>query len=323
MTLSRTGNKYSPSAMGTYSDCAARFWHERHDDGTGELPTDPVPAAVGSAVHDALMNAHRQLEGLWLAASMPSEADAEKLLRMEILKALRVKQLDPSEPMVASRLKKLDAGISLVVPEMFADLPRWAVEPETGLLVWSEAWLDHGPGVRAVELAPGYLATTRPDIIGIRRLNADHYRVVVKDYKARREPVNPAFDDGIIVRAIWALSEVRNPRCEWFLAGRGIIVDETTIDVETVNLMHGGTTDFVIRHTFSGASIDARSDRLVGLMDEMALVDDLPDSSQVLATPSALCKEWCPVLHRCATGRMHVRKYAGEEALEVRLAELP
>jgi len=322
MTLA-PGIKYSPSAMGTYSDCQARFWHERHDDGSGQLPTDPVPAAVGSALHDALMNSHRQIEGLYLAGNDPREMDAEQLLRMEILKALRANRLDPSEPQVESRLRATDAGISLVVREILGDMPRWAQNPVTGLLVWAEAWLDHGPSVAAVELAPGALVSTRPDIVGIRRVGNGSFRAVVKDYKSRREPVDPAFDDGIIVRAIWALTEIRNPRCHWFLAKRDITVDATAVDVETVNLMHGGTADFMIRHTFGAASLDAHRGRLIGLMDEMALVDNITDASQMLATPSALCRKWCPFLHRCGTGMMHVRKYASEATLETRLAELP
>ena len=37
--------------------------------------------------------------------------------------------------------------------------------------------------------------------------------------------VDPLFDSGILLRGIWALLEIEQPRCRWFLTGRGIEVD--------------------------------------------------------------------------------------------------
>ncbi|HUZ29984.1 MAG TPA: hypothetical protein VMU90_12125 [Solirubrobacteraceae bacterium] len=65
--------------------------------------------------------------------------------------------------------------------------------------LWVEPALDHGPGVPAVQLGQGLVCPTRPDVIGPRRNAHDPdgpARVVIIDYKLRRQVIHPAFDPG-------------------------------------------------------------------------------------------------------------------------------
>lgn len=282
---------------------------------------DPVPAAVGSAIHDALMNFERQMEAAYSSGQLPDENTAMDILVKLIDRALVRAQLDKSEPAVRARLKSAEAGLNVATREILTDMPRWAVTPGGVIAVWSEAWLDHGPGVPAVRLAPGFIVPTRADVIGIRAEDGG-LRPVVKDYKSRRDPVHPAFDDGIIIRAIWVMDELASPSCEWFAEAAIMTGKVGLIDVEVVNILKGGTNDSVIRHTLSAASLEEHRRRLIAVLEEMDAVACISDSSLVIATPGALCKEWCPFLHRCGPGQAHVRKYYGEGPLDERLAEL-
>jgi hypothetical protein len=313
---------YSPSAIDSYGDCQRQFWYGRNDDGSGRLPTDPLPAAVSSALHEALMDYHRQIEGLHLVGSLPDEAQAKAMLGGLLEKSLFRMHVDPADPAVQERLHKVQPGLERAAALTIQELPRWVVDGAVGLLVWPEARLDHGPGIRAVQLSSSVLVPTRPDIIGIRS-DGGTLRAVVKDYKAKSRVVHPAFDNGILVRAFWALSEIQAPRCEWFLAGRDLKVDPEAIDVETVNLMQAGTADFLIRDTLTAEILIRHRDRLVAVAEEMALIDAEVEDTAVPASPSGLCHDWCPFLHRCDVGQAYIRKYQGDGTLEARLAEVP
>jgi len=307
--------------MDNYNNCPVRHWFDRHDDGSGQLPTDPVPAEVSSAIHDALMNYHRDVEGVFLSGRRLDDQAAVSAINRHVKRALFEHRVDASIPAVVDRLKKATTGIERIAVSIANEIDSW-VQNGNDLLVWTEASLDHGPKVRAVELHESVLVPTRPDVIGIRRLGGGINRVVVRDYKAKSAIVDPAFDTGILVRALWAISELQNPRCRWFLAGRDLPLEHDIVDLETVNLMHSGSEDFIVRRLMPASMLVEHRDRLIDLAREMAEADACEEASQVPASPDHLCFNWCSHLHRCTVGQAHVRKYHGEEALTERLSVL-
>ncbi|HUZ27687.1 MAG TPA: hypothetical protein VMU90_00505 [Solirubrobacteraceae bacterium] len=189
-----------------------------------------------------------------------------------------------------------------------------------------EPVLDHGPGVAAVQLGSGLVCPTRPDVIGLRRSPGDPEgpaRVVIIDYKLRGQVVWPAWDTGLLVRAIWAFNELHRPRSRWFLAGWDLDVDREAVELEVLNLLHAGTEQAVLTHTLTLAEARAGRQRLLALAEELGRLDGCRDVDEVEATPGGLCRAWCPVLHRCPVGRAYVAHTAGSEALRRRLAERP
>lgn len=312
----------SASDLGTFGDCEARYYHGIQRYKEGLLPTDRIPADVSSAVHDALMVYHRAVEQAHLKGGLPPVDAAQDRLRAQIARQLGRKRLNAAYPEVADRLAKLASGIDRVAEVIVTDAPQWAVDPATGdLLVWEEAPLDHGPGIQAVELTPGFLVRTRPDVIGLRMVGQDRYRAVVRDFKARTEVVDPEYDDGILIRAIWVMLELENPRCRWFLGRRVVAVDTSGVDVETVNIMHAGGEEFLLKASLSERQLLIHRDRIVGTMVAMRQVQQAGSAEEVRASPNGRCQNWCPFLNRCQEGMAHVRKYCGEEVLEARLAE--
>jgi hypothetical protein len=105
--------------------------------------------------------------------------------------------------------------------------------------------------------------------------------------------------------------------------GRDLEVEADAIDVEVVNILHCGTPDFLVCDSLGVEALLLHRARLVKLAQEMALTQAVEDAGQVPASPSGLCRDWCPFLHRCSVGQAHVRKYQGEGAVEVRLVDLP
>ena len=310
--------RFSPSAMDTFRGCPARFWLERHPDaGSGVLPVDDTAALLGSALHAALMAYQRRLAQPGLAGD-----DALAVLRSLVRRALFGHHLEPSLPAVAERLRRAAPGLRRLALELPAEQPVWAEEGGHPL-VWVEPWLDHGPGQPAVELAPGVIAATRPDVIGLRRQTNGRLRVVVRDYKVRGHLVEPLWDWGILVRAIWALLEGNRPRCRWFLAGRDRAVAGDAVEVETVNVLFGQDERFVVRQQLTAGLLAARRTEALALLAEMATVEGTTALADVPASPGELCQRWCGVLHRCPAGQAHVRQYAGPEVLAARLADVP
>jgi hypothetical protein len=309
---------FSASAVQTFQDCEARFYHDqqRYPD---PLTTDHVAADVSMAIHDSFMELHHQVEQAFRVGNLPDAAELQARVQRILDQQLRRRRLNVGSPKVAERLQKLGPGIERATQLVVADLPSWAVDPATGdPLVWAEAPLDHGPSIRAVELQPDYLLRTRPDVIGLRGSAAGICRVVVRDYKAKGEVVDPAYDTGILVRAVWAAVELAQPRCRWFLAGRAIQVDASAVELETVNLMHADGTDFLVHASLTVEQLLLERDRLVTLMGEMA-VTLREDVRGVPASPGPLCAYYCPHLQRCQAGMAHVRKYRGVDVLEARL----
>lgn len=308
------------SGIATFEDCQARYWHDqqRYPD---TLPTDRVAADVGTAIHDALLQHQNQLEQAFRQGAPPTPEVALDRLRGLTLQQLRRRRLNHREPAVKERLARLAPGIKRAAALLLDDMNRWVYDSERKqYLVWAEAWLDHGPAVRAVELLPGYLVRTKPDVIGVRPSGAGRHRIVVRDFKTRGEVVDPAFEVGIQIRAIWAALELRDSRCAWFEAARTDAVDLDVIELETVNLMFGDGDEFLIAATKRVEELFEERDRLVEVLREIRATEAETDPLAVLANPGGLCLNWCPHLNRCEAGQLHVRKYSGDDVLEARLA---
>jgi hypothetical protein len=315
-------SKTSASEIAMVEDCKARYLHTMRRYLHALLPTDTVAADVSSAVHDALMIFHRQLEQELRSGTLPSIPGGRARLRMLVDQQLRRKRLSNTYPDVAKRIARLQLGLDRTADLVLDDMPFWARDPRTqDALVWVEGTLDHGRGVHGVQLQPGYIVRTRPDVIGIRPDDRGTFRVVVRDFKAKGQIVDPQFDTGILLRGIWAALELMDPRCEWFLSGRTIDVDTSSVQLETINLLHGSSSEFTVRRIVSVAQLMQERDRFVPIIDEMNALKQVTDAGQVLASPTALCLNWCPFLGYCQAGQAHVRKYFGEEALLARLAE--
>ena len=160
---------YSPSAIETFDNCEARFWFDSHDDGTRDTPTDDTAASVSRAIHDALMDYHRQLETLHGAHQELDDEAAFKRLNRLLDKQLRSQNLSRLDGPVAKRLTSASTGLYRAVLMIRDGMKDWSVDPDNGqLLVWAEAPLYHESEVQGVELKPGFMSRTRPDIVGIR-----------------------------------------------------------------------------------------------------------------------------------------------------------
>lgn len=314
----------SASELATVTDCEARFFHDRQRYTTGLLPTDRIAADVSSALHRAVMDIHRRMEDRLRRGQLPNRDEVRYRLRTQLdqhLFGLRLKKTDPD---VVGRLLRIDPGLDRVADLILADAPGWAVDPSNGaFLVWVEGPLNHGPGIPAVEISPGRLVSTRPDLIGFRRIDGGLHRAVVRDYKAKGQIVSPEFDLGILVRALWVLVELKNPRCPWFLAGRGIEIDQNTIDLETINVMFADRDDeFRMRASLSEPDLQEAQARILRTLDRAEGVLTARSPDDVDASPGNFCLRWCPYLNRCDPGMEHVRRYEGQEVLLTRLSEV-
>ena len=143
--------------------------------------------------------------------------------------------------------------------------------------------------------------------------------MLIRDYKARGSVVYPRFDTGMIVRSWWALSEVLSPKCDWFVKGRALALDQISIDVETVNLQFGNESEFTVSTTLTPKALMAERDRIVETIEEMNTIEAVDAADQTVPTPSGLCRNYCPHLHRCFAGQQHVQKRFGLAALQERL----
>jgi hypothetical protein len=258
----------SASELATVTDCEARLFHDRQRYRDGLLSTDRVPADLSLVVHDAIMEVHRSLESRLRNGNLPPVDDVHKRLRAEISKGLFLRRLSLSDPAVAGRLKQIEAGLDRAAEMILDDAPGWASDPANGdALVWVEGPQDHGPEVPAVEVAPGRLVKTRPDLIGLRLLESGKHRAVVRDFKARNQVTRPESDYGILVRGPWVLAEARAPRCQWFIANRQIEVDLGAVDLEIVNMMHAGTDEFLVRASLSESGLSALGEHVVATLD--------------------------------------------------------
>ncbi len=310
------------SELATVADCEARLFHDRQRYRDGLLPTDRVAADLSSVVHDAVMEVHRRMETRLREGKLPDRADVRKRLQAEITRGLFRKNLATSDPSVAERLGRMDAGLDRVADLVLDDAPGWALDSRSGdALVWVEGPLDHGPAIPAVEIAPGRLVRTRPDVIGLRRLDSGLYCAVVRDFKVRNQPVIPQSDYGILVRGLWVLAEAKNPRCRWFIAGRDVAIDLNGIDLEIVNLMYADTDNFLVRARLSEANLLSLGAHVVETLDRAEYVAAATSPDDVEASPSEFCQTWCPYLNRCAPGTDWVRRYKGEDALQARMAD--
>ena len=315
---------YSPSAVDTFGNCETRFWFDNHADGFGVIPTDDTAASVSRAIHDALMDYHRQLETLYEADQSLDDKTAIKRLNQLLDKHLRQQNMDRLDDQVAKRLTSASPGLSRAALLIRDGMKDWSIDPDSGqLLVWAEAPLYSKSEVAGVELKPGFMSRTRPDIVGIRPSDdGTRHRVLIRDYKARGSVVYPRFDTGIIVRAWWAMSEVISPKCDWFVKDRALVLDETSIDVETVNLQFGDDPEFNVSAAVTLKALVAERDRIVDALEEMREIDAAHTVDRAVPTPSGLCRNYCPHLHRCFAGQQHVQKRFGMAVLQERLAEV-
>ncbi|MGI8549845.1 MAG: hypothetical protein ACR2PL_03450, partial [Dehalococcoidia bacterium] len=181
---------------------------------------------------------------------------------------------------------------------------------------------DHGPGTKCVMLTDDYQLRTRPDVIGLKVAANGLGRAVVRDYKAKNEVVNPAFDTGIISRALWVLAELRDSRCRWFLGDSGISVDNSVVDLETVNLLHGDSREFLVQVTLTEQQLFEERERLIGTMTAMQKVLATQDLGEIAASTGSFCVRWCPFLAYCWPGMDYVGKYHGDDVLHERLIEM-
>ncbi|MGQ9677558.1 MAG: PD-(D/E)XK nuclease family protein [Chloroflexota bacterium] len=320
MNTALRGLCVSASDLATFGDCPARYYHAKQDYRTGLLPTDRVAAGVSLAVHDALMVLHREVELAFDRRRPLPAATARDRLDRILIEQLREHRLRATDVAVRAQLSSLSDGLDRAVELIVGDMSAWAVDRDRcESMVWVEAPLDHGPRIQAVELAPGYLVRTRPDVIGLRDTDDGRCRGVVRDFKARGEVVNPAFDDGVLVRAIWVMTELQNPRCRWFVAGRSIQADTSGVELETVNLKHAASEDFHLWVSLSAEELPDHRERIMETMERMDQALGIGDPELVPANPGGLCLAWCAYLGYCQAGQAHVRKYHGPEALADRL----
>ncbi|GIV04349.1 MAG: hypothetical protein KatS3mg015_3179 [Fimbriimonadales bacterium] len=317
----RRSLSYSPSAVDTFTDCHARHWFAKHDDGSGKLPCDDTAARVSVAIHDAVMRLGREALAWYRRGRVPPITDAATTLRRLVNEALFRNRVDARAPAVGQRLAQAEPGLNGLAAVIVDETMNWLRDPATdGPLVWHEQWLDSGERFTGVILEDGVTSRTRADTIGIRPNGGSLPRVVIRDHKAKREAVDPRFDNGILVRAIWAAGEIADPRCPWFLRDRAVRVDATVIELETVNLLHGATHDFIIRTEIAVDELQVHRTRLAKLMEEMADIEAEHNVEYVPASPSALCRDYCPFLHRCRAGQEFVAGMYGNDYLQRRLS---
>ncbi len=314
---------FSPSAVDTFGNCETRFWFDNHPDGSGLILTDDTAASVSRAIHDALMDYHRQLETLHVAGQSLDDETAIKRLSQLLDRHLREQNMSRLDDLVAKRLSSASNGLHRAACLMRDGMKEWSIDPDNGqVLVWAEAPLYHESEVAGVELKPGFRSRTRPDIVGIRSSEDGTHRVLIRDYKARGSIVYPRFDTGIIVRSWWAMSEVMSPRCDWFVKDRSLALDETSIDMETVNLQFGVDKEFTVATAVPLKALVAERDRIVDTLQEMHDIDVADTPDRAVPTPSGLCRNHCPHLHRCFAGQQHVQKRFGVATLQQRLGEV-
>lgn len=319
--MASSGFSYTASNIATFIDCEQRFYWEIRRENLGLLPTDRIAADVGQALHGALMRFHHNAELRQASGRVPNR-ELARIHFADLIEGQLMKHgLNRAHPAVAGRLERLLPGAARVTEQILDDLSGWVrgTDGHTAL-VWSEQTLDHGPGARAVEMEPGIVVRTRADVIGLRP-GPGGARAVVRDFKSKAEPVDPIADAGCVVRAIWVLQELRQPRCKWFLAGRPVEVDVTGVDLEVVNLAYADSDDFLVRASASAERILSERDRLVDVLRRMGGVAAAPAALDLYPTPGGLCHRFCPYLGRCAAGREHVAKYVSDDALDARLAE--
>ena len=347
----------SPTLLDGYLTCPTRLWLERRPADTA-LPVDETATRLGRALHGVLMALQVRAIQAQTSGRLVTAGDLIGLLPGLVHRYLYVHRLERRA--VEGQVGKAWPGLELAAQRMCLFQSRWVLRTaapqqvplaEAGLrcvqpplddafwaagladpssvsaagrpAVWAEPRLDHGPGVPAVQIM-GRLFPTRPDVIGIRRCEADPNgpaRVVIIDYKLRRDVVRPTTDLGLFVRAAWALNEIHRPHCRWFLAGWDIEVDHTAVDLEVVNLLHTGTDNAVLTHTLTLDEAHEARARLLALADEVTDVLSRRNVEDVPARPGPLCEYWCPVLHRCADGQRWVAGHQGPRALRGRLAQ--
>ena len=102
----------------------------------------------------------------------------------------------------------------------------------------------------------------------------------------------------------------------------GLALDETSIDVETVNLQFGADPEFIVSAAVTLKALEAERDRIVDTLEEMREIDAADTQDRAVPTPGGLCRNHCPHLHRCFAGQQHVQKRFGVTALQKRLAEV-
>jgi hypothetical protein len=130
---------FTATDLTTFEDCEARSFHSQQHYREGLLPTDRTAADIGSAVHDALMELHRQVEATYRKGRLPSADATRDRLRTLLDRAFRAKRLDAGNPNVAERLEALNPGLDAVTTLILSDMPAWAVDASRGeLLVWGK-----------------------------------------------------------------------------------------------------------------------------------------------------------------------------------------
>jgi len=306
--------------MDTYSDCAARHWFAKHDDGSGQLRCDDSAAKLSTGLHEAVMRLGREAEVWRKRGNIPPIGDAVGALRRLVSEALFRNRVDVRAPVIAERLAQAQPGLDLLAEMIVREATSWAPDPVSGMpLVWYEQWLDSGQRYTGVIINDEATSRTRADTIGVRVHESGKLRPVVRDHKAKKQPVDPRFDNGILVRAIWVAGEIQDPQCPWFLRGRNVELD-TVIELETVNLLHGKTDQFVLSAEVTVGELGYQRNRLAELMAEMAATEATESADYVSASPSALCTNYCPFLHRCQAGQDFVSSTYGAETLRDRLS---
>lgn len=201
-----------------------------------------------------------------------------------------------------------------------AEIDHWARDPQSErLLLWLELWLDGGQDASGVVVGDAVFSRTRADLVGVRRSRKGSPRVVIRDHKAKRSVVDPLFDNGSLVRALWAWGELTEGRPESLLRCRDVALDDQVVELETVNLMHAETHEFVLRRNLGSKGVERERGRLERIMRSMASVDEETEPARVAASPGALCREHCPFLHRCDAGQEFVEERYGKETLATRL----
>lgn len=310
---------FSPSAIDTHSDCAAKHWFAKHPDGSGELRCDDSAAKLSTALHEAVMRLGREAEVWRKRGKVPPIADAVGTLRRLVSEALFRNRVDAKAPAIAERLAQAQPGLDQLAEMIVREATSWATDMNGVPLVWYEQWLDSGERYTGVIISGETTSRTRADTIGVRPHASGKLRAVVRDHKAKRQAVDPRFDNGILVRAMWVAGEIQRPQCPWFLRGRAVDLD-TVIELETVNLLHGAASDFVLSAEVSVDELGDQRDRLAELMAAMAATEAAESAEYVSASPSALCTNYCPFLHRCQAGQDFVASTYGAETLRGRLS---
>lgn len=321
--MHRTGESpepISPWAIDTYLDCPSRLWFADHPRPNGKIETEEAAANISIALHDAVMRIGRQTSIWRQRGQMPSLPALRSALSREIANALFRKRVEEQHPLARERLAQAKTGIEDLASLIIQETDEWCINNRTGApLVWLEQYLDSGERYTGVEILPGYIGTTRADLIGLRAGPDGVARVVIRDYKAKRQSVNPRFDNGILMRAIWAAGEVSNPRCPWFLLECDIEVDPGVIEIEAVNLLHGGTGEFLQFAEVSTSELQRHRERFSQLMGEIRHLRRAASVDDAQANPGTLCKDYCDYLHRCDPGQHYVRDSFGSMAVNARL----